>query len=155
MTLKKLWQRLTYRIWQFKQVLLPKVDVREWHEALLFAPESWRPHLKKLRLSERAHVLRLYSAIKQDDSLLPGERDYLLMLALAHDIGKGVTRHSVFFKVAKVVFPISNAAHCLAGARLLRQLKAEHDLVRMVLRHHQKHPESAILRKFQDFDDRL
>lgn len=153
--LQRIWQRVRYRCWQFRQVLLPKIDPQIWHEAMLFAPAAWRPHLKKLRLSERAHVIRLYTAIKQDSSLAEPERESLLRLALAHDIGKGVTRHSIFFKVAKVLFPISNGAHCLAGAKLLRQLKADNELVRRVLRHHRKQPSDMLLQKFQNFDDRL
>lgn len=150
-----IWDRIRYRCWQFKQVLFPKIDADLWIEAKNSLPQTWRSHFSRLRLSERAHVLRVYRAVKDATELGEHERKLLLMLALVHDIGKGVTRHSLFFKVAKVFFPVSNAAHCLAGARLLRQLGADRDLVRMVLRHHDMKTENVLLRKFQSFDDRL
>ena len=147
--------RIRYRCWQFKQVLFPKIDAELWREALNFLPESWRLYLQRLRPSERAHVLRVYSAVKSDTVLEKNERELLMLLALAHDLGKGETRHSLLSKVAKVIFPVSNAAHCIAGARILRKLKADRQLVRLVLRHHQKDPSDLLLKKFQDYDDRL
>jgi putative nucleotidyltransferase with HDIG domain len=153
--LQKFFERILYRCWQFKQVLFPIIDQHLWLEALAFIPESWRPHLKRLRRSERAHVLRVFAAIKVEPDLEEADRRKLLLLALAHDIGKGVTRHSIFFKVAKVVFPISNGAHCLAGAKLLRKLGAENWLIRMVLRHHCDAPQNHLLKRFQAVDDRL
>lgn len=155
MWLTRLVDRILYRCWQFKQVLFPIIDPELWLEALDFAPANWRPHLKRLRRSERAHVLRVFAAIKVEADLEDVDRQKLLLLALAHDIGKGVTRHSIFFKVAKVIFPISNSAHCLAGAKLLRRLKAEKWLIRMVLRHHCQSPTNPLLKRFQEVDDRL
>ncbi|GAB4284911.1 MAG: hypothetical protein Kow0029_31620 [Candidatus Rifleibacteriota bacterium] len=147
--------RIRYRCWQFKQVLFPKIDMEVWNEALNFLPQEWRKHLIKLRPSERAHVLRVYSAIKKADGISEEERSFLQKLALVHDIGKGVTRHSVFYKVAKVIFPISNAAHCIAGARLLKRLGADRTLVKMVLRHHSINNTNRLLMIFQSYDDNL
>ncbi|MFZ5951582.1 MAG: HD domain-containing protein [Candidatus Rifleibacteriota bacterium] len=155
MPLKRLLARIRYRCWQFKQVLFPKIDPALWHKALMFLPVEYRPYLEKLRPSERAHVLRVFEAIERAENLSAEERDFLQLLALTHDLGKGVTRHSLFFKIVKVLFPISNAKHCIEGARLLKRLKADRRLIRLVLRHHQNSPEDPVLRKFQSFDDRL
>ncbi|MDN5278097.1 MAG: hypothetical protein PWR01_2062 [Clostridiales bacterium] len=153
--LKNLFKRIGYRCWQFKQVLFPVIDQNLWHEAILALPSDWRPHLKKLRPSERAHVLRVYKAVKEDNSLTEKEKERLLILALVHDIGKGITRHSLWFKIAKVIFPVSNAAHCIEGALLLRRLGADRKLIRLVLRHHSTMQNDELLKKFQGFDDRL
>lgn len=153
--IEKLLGRICYRCWQFKQVLFPKIDEKILHEALEFAPPCWRPYLMRLRPSEQAHVLRVFAAVKTEPGLSDDERQVMLQLALAHDIGKGVTRHSLFFKIVKVFFPISNAAHCIAGARLLRRLRADPNLIRMVLRHHQLKVSQPLLEKFQKIDDRL
>lgn len=148
-------KRIRYRCWQFKQVLFPKIDADLWLEAKNALPKLWQKHFCRLRPSERAHVLRVYAAIKDDSSLAADEKQQLLVLALVHDIGKGVTRHSILFKVVKVIFPVSNAAHCIAGARLLKKLGAERSLIRLVLRHHSTKTENDLLRKFQGFDDSL
>lgn len=134
---------------------MPKVDKELFNEARNFLPESWREHFDLLRPSERAHVLRVYSAIKNDAAIDEADRPKLLLLALAHDIGKGITRHGILFKVAKAVFPISNKAHCIAGARLLKKLKAPKWLIKMVLRHHSDCKNDRLLCIFQRFDDRL
>lgn len=154
-TLKQLIKRIIYRCWQFKQVLFPKIDSDLWAEACEQLPAAWRPHFCRLRPSERAHVLRVYEAVKNDSQLKGPDREKLILLALVHDIGKGITRHGVFFKVAKALLPISNSAHCLAGARLLRKLGAESWLIRLVLRHHSQAVNNSLLAIFQHFDDRL
>jgi len=155
MTLKRLLGRIRYRCWQFKQVLFPRIDPALWQKALMFLPAEYRPYLEKLRPSERAHVLRVFEAVECAENISAEERQFLQLLALTHDLGKGVTRHSLFFKILKVIFPISNAKHCVEGARLLRMLKADRRLIRLVLRHHQNDTEDPVLKKFQSFDDRL
>ena len=147
--------RVIYRCWQAKQVLFPKIDASLWKEARNTLPESWRPHLDRLRPSERAHVLRVYDAIKNCNQLSDNERTELILLALVHDLGKGITRHSIVFKALKVIFPISNAAHCIEGAKLLKRLGADKKLIRMVLRHHNENTTNDLLKKFQSYDDRL
>lgn len=143
-----------YRIWQFKQTLFPKIDQELWKEARSILPETWRCHFDKLRASERAHVLRVYSMIIQNTSIEDVNREEIILFALVHDIGKGITRHSIFFKVAKVVLPISNRAHCIAGAKLLKHLGADMKLVKRVLRHHDKPPIDSLVEQFQQIDDR-
>lgn len=155
MKLSNLFKRIHYRIWQFKQVLFPKYSRKQWDDALNTMPSDCRQHLNRLRNSEKAHVMRVYNAIKEDQSISKPERIELLRLALLHDIGKGITRHSVFFKVAKVLLPIKNTSHSIAGAKLLKKLGFEKELVVMVLRHHEKNHANELLKKFQTFDDRL
>ncbi len=136
-------------------MLFPKVDPALWKEACEQLPAAWRPHFCRLRPSERAHVLRVYAAVKNDSLLKGEERRKMILLALVHDIGKGITRHGVIFKVAKVLLPIRNSAHCLAGSRLLKKLGAKSWLVRLVLRHHSQAKKNSLLDKFQRLDDRL
>jgi putative nucleotidyltransferase with HDIG domain len=155
MVLSNLFKRIVYRLWQFKQVLFPKYSQEQWFDAVNTMPVDCRQHLNRLRNSEKAHVMRVYNAIKEDQSIGEEERKELLKLALLHDIGKGVTRHTIFFKVAKVILPVKNTAHCIAGAKLLKKLGFEKHLLIMVLRHHEKNPANDLLKKFQTFDDRL
>ncbi|MGM0598301.1 MAG: HD domain-containing protein [Candidatus Rifleibacteriota bacterium] len=150
-----LFNRILYRIWQFKQVLLPKYSKKQWNDAVKTMPLDCHFHLNRLRRSEKAHVLRVYNAILEDKNISQFEKKTLLKLALLHDIGKGVTRHTIIFKVAKVLFPVKNTAHCIAGAKLLKKLGFEKKIVRMVLRHHEKNPTNDLLKRFQTFDDRL
>jgi len=82
------------------------------------------------------------------------DRVELLELALVHDIGKAVTRPTLFFKVAKVLLPLANTEHCVAGAKLLKRLKQNRQLIRRVLRHHDEGSSDRILRLFQAYDDR-
>jgi predicted HD phosphohydrolase len=136
-------------------LLFPKIDPDLWTEACERLPAAWRCHFCRLRPSERAHVLRVYAAVKNDSQLKGEERRKMILLALVHDIGKGVTRHGVVFKVAKVLLPIRNTAHCLAGAQLLKKLGAESWLQRLVLRHHSPADKNSFMARFKRFDDRL
>ncbi len=152
--LRKLLARIFYRFWQFKQVLLPKLVVREWLEAVAVLDEPLRHQLARLKKSEKAHVMRVYTDICQAHGLPEDVQKCLLELALLHDIGKTVTRPSLLFKVAKVLFPIANTGHCIEGARLLRRFHQNRQLIRRVLRHHDETTSDPILRMFQEFDDR-
>ena len=143
-----------YRVWQFKQVLLPKLQRHEWENATACLSEQVRFELGKLRKSEKAHIMRVWSDIRSDGSLNDSDRAELLELALVHDIGKAVTRPTLFFKVVKVLLPLANTEHCIAGAQLLRRLKQRRQLVRRVLRHHDDNSSDSILRLFQVYDDR-
>lgn len=145
--------RVFYRIWQFKQVLFGRVDENEWRKAMATLPAAWGAQLNQLRPCEKAHTMRVYNAIDKDDKLDVVERQQLLRLALLHDIGKGITRHGVFFKVMKVLLPISGAAHCIAGARFLKKAGADRQIISRVLRHHKGIPGDEILQKFQYYDD--
>ncbi len=152
--LRQLLSRIVYRIWQFKQVLLPELTQRQWHEAVAILDEPLRHQLDRLKKSEKAHVIRVYSDICRTRGLPDDVRKCLLELALLHDIGKTVTRPSLLFKVAKVLFPIANTGHCIEGARLLRRFNQNRQLIRRVLRHHDEISSDPILRMFQQFDDR-
>lgn len=152
--LRRLFKRVVYRIWQFKQVLFPELQRCEWENAITRLPEPIKAELGRLRKSEKAHVMRVWSDINRDCRLSESERSELLELALVHDIGKAITRPTLFFKVVKVLLPLANTRHCIAGARFLKRLKQKPQLVRRVLRHHDETSSDMILRLFQTYDDR-
>ncbi|GAB1355172.1 MAG TPA: HD domain-containing protein [Candidatus Rifleibacterium sp.] len=152
--LRRFLQRALYRVWQFKQVLFPELQRSDWENAISGLSEQVRSELGKLRKSEKAHIMRVWSDISHDGSLSETDRVELLELALVHDIGKAVTRPTLFFKVAKVLLPLANTEHCVAGAKLLKRLKQNRQLIRRVLRHHDEGSSDRILRLFQAYDDR-
>jgi len=152
--LKRMLARARYRIWQFKQVLWPKFDPDKWRQATAQIDPALTAKLDGLKKSEKAHILRVYDDISRAVDLDDEQRRSLLEMALLHDIGKAVTRPSLFFKVAKVIFAFANTGHCIAGARLLWRHRQNRQLVRRVLRHHDVNPDDKILRLFQRFDDR-
>lgn len=147
-------KKIIYRIWQFKQTLFPIINNELWNEAKSKLPAKWQPHFERLRASERAHVLRVYKEAKSVKNLTTKDFNRLIKLALVHDIGKGITRHSIWFKVAKVLLPISNRAHCIEGAKLLKRLGAEKELIIQVLRHHEKSTNDQLLILLQRIDDK-
>lgn len=134
---------------------MPRLDHEKWKTAVSSLDKSLVKQLQMLRKSEKAHIMRVYQAIEQDRELDPQTREKLLTLALLHDIGKSITRHTVFFKIAKVLFPIANTRHCIEGARFLRSAGVSSEVVKRVLRHHSLPKGDLILKKFQEFDDRL
>lgn len=152
--LRRLFQRAAYRAWQFKQVLFPELQRNDWENAISGLSDRVRVELGKLRKSEKAHIMRVWSDINRDGSLRESDRVELLELALVHDIGKAVTRPTLFFKVIKVLLPLANTEHCIAGARLLKSLKQDRQLVRRVLRHHDEAASDRIIRLFLVYDDR-
>ncbi len=152
--LRRLLNRAIYRVWQFKQVLFPELQRNDWENAVSGLAEQVRAELGKLRKSEKAHVMRVWYDIGRDSSINENDRVELLELALVHDIGKAVTRPTLFFKVVKVLLPLANTEHCIAGDRLLKRLKQKRQLVRRVLRHHDETASDRILRLFQAYDDR-
>jgi hypothetical protein len=155
MTVFRRWLgRVGYRIRQFRSLLWPQVDLELWQEALAVLPVPWRSEVDRLRASEKAHVLRLYRAIKEDPDLPAGERADLLLLALTHDLGKVIERPGLVLRIAKVLLPLPNRAHPLAGAKLLRRLGAPRALVRRVARHHEPPGDDRLLALFQAFDNR-
>ena len=79
-------KRAIYRIWQFKQTLFPVVDECLWGEALTTIPAAWRTEMQRLRASEKAHTMRVYRAIKEENFSDPQTKKELLLLALVHDI---------------------------------------------------------------------
>ena len=147
-------KRIIYRIWQFKQTIFPIVDNQLWQNITDKFPVTWQTYFKKLRPSEKAHILRVYREAKQIKCLSEQEYEELIELAITHDIGKSITRHSILFKVAKVILPISNHAHCIEGAKLLKKLGGNRKLIKRVLRHHDKNTKDKILLILQEIDDR-
>ncbi|MBU1107618.1 MAG: HDIG domain-containing protein [Candidatus Riflebacteria bacterium] len=149
-----LWlRRVAYRLWQFKQTVLPRLDQSEWREAVRGFSQQLREHLNALRKSEKAHILRVYRAICADSQFVGEQRKEVLQLALLHDIGKAIIRSSVVLKVARVFLPIGRNDHCIAGARLLHRNGFDRKLVRRVLRHHTFEHDDILLQKFQQIDD--
>lgn len=151
----RLFSRIRYRLWQLKQGLLPQLDMQQWQQALLGMPEPLHQQLQILKKSEKAHVLRVYMAIRTEPGLPESLRAELLQLALLHDIGKSIARHGLLFKALKVLFPIANTQHCVAGALFLKKNQVARVMVRRVLRHHDKNTGDKVLQLFQKFDDRL
>lgn len=146
-------RRVAYRIWQFKQTVLPKLDRVAWHEAVSDLPLPVQAHLASLKKSEKAHILRVYRAVKTSRQINDVERLELMQMALLHDIGKAIIRSSVFMKVARVFLPLGRNEHCIAGARLLHRLGFDRSLVNRVLRHHTFDHSDRLLRIFQEIDD--
>lgn len=151
--IKSFIERCRYRFWQFKQVLMPVLDVKAWQEATSELDAPLRAQLNRLRKSEKAHVMRVYRAVCADQGFDARSRADLLKLALLHDIGKSITRPSIFYKVAKVLLGLTDNSHCLAGARFLRASRQNRLLIRRVLRHHDRNSDDALLRAFQLIDD--
>ncbi len=146
-------KRVVYRVWQFKQTVLPKLDREAWRAAVSELPQPIRLHLASLKKSEKAHILRVYRAVSISHNISDEERRELLQMALLHDVGKAIIRSSVFMKVARVFLPIGRNEHCIAGARLLHRLGFERSLVRRVLRHHTVDHGDPLLQTFQQIDD--
>ena len=149
------WEQIAYRIQQFRSVCLPVIDEQLRREAVSLLPESWRTPFRQLPGSTLAHVLRLYKAIRDDPSLEAEERKSLILLALTHDLGKAITRPTLFERVVKVLLPLPNRSHVIAGAKLLKKLGAPATLVWQIRNHHDHSGNDPLLIKFQTFDDRL
>lgn len=154
MMIKNLVSRICYRVWQFKQVLLPRLDRMAWQKAISGLAPSLQRQLAILKKSEKAHVMRVYQDVYSDRALDEQTRLLLLELALLHDIGKTITRPTILFKVAKVLFSFANTEHCLEGARFLRRQGQQRPLIRRVLRHHDVSTSDQVLKLFQMYDDR-
>jgi putative nucleotidyltransferase with HDIG domain len=154
MSIKGLLARICYRVWQFKQVLLPHLDYQAWQTAVAEVPLPVRQQLEKLKKSEKAHIIRVYQDISNDKALDSQTRQILLELALLHDIGKSITRPTLLFKVAKVIFSFANNEHCIAGAKFLRRHNRNKALIKRVLRHHDIGAGDDLLLLFQKYDDR-
>jgi len=146
-------KRVAYRLWQFKQTVLPKLDRAAWHKAVCSLPQPVQAHLASLKKSEKAHILRVYRAVSVSRKINDEQRNELLQMALLHDIGKAIIRSGVFMKVARVFLPVGRNQHCIAGARLLHRLGFERSLVRRVLRHHTFNHGDPLLQVFQQIDD--
>lgn len=148
-------QRAAYWIWKFWRTLRPQIDEALYTEARSHLPEFWRPALDRMLPPDKAHVLRLYTAITSDVSLTPQDRAALIELALCHDLGKGILRPSLFERVIKVLLPLPNRSHPILGARIVKRLGGRPELVRRIARHHRDPGNDRLLALFQSFDDRV
>lgn len=148
-------QRAGYWVWKFWRTLRPQIDPALYAEARSHLPKTWRPALDRLLPPDKAHVLRLYSAITADPTLGPEDRAALIELALCHDLGKGIVRPTIFERVAKVLLPLPNRSHPILGARIVKRLGGRSSLVRRVAHHHRPAGDDRLLALFQVFDDRV
>jgi putative nucleotidyltransferase with HDIG domain len=146
-------KRVTYRLWQFKQTIMPRLDAAEWRAAVSGLEKPLQAYLDSLRKSEKAHIQRVCRAVNEERQIDERQRSELRQLALLHDIGKSIMRSSVIMKVARVFLPIGRNEHCIAGARLLKRHGFDRTLVRRVLRHHTYDHDDRLLSKFQQIDD--
>ena len=110
--------------------------------------------LEKLGKAEKAHTLRVLNLISEDNDLSSILKAELSEFALVHDIGKAITKPSLVFKVAKVIFRLSSDAHCIAGCRAVWHLTHDKKLALRILKHHVKPNKDPFLSAFQKYDDR-
>ena len=141
-----------YRFWQFKQALFSKLDYTEWNQAISVLPSNLQTILNRLKNPEKAHVLRICTAIN-NSNLKESDKTDMLQLALLHDIGKTVTKPNLLTKVLRVILLRTDTAHCIAGAKILRSEKCDKQLILRVLRHHDQTNTDPVLRFFQEFDN--
>ncbi|MFZ2956162.1 MAG: HD domain-containing protein [Candidatus Ozemobacteraceae bacterium] len=146
-------RRAAYWLWKFWRTLHPVIDENRRVETRAHLPELWRPAFDRLLPPDQAHVIRLWKAIKEASELSEPDRAELLLLAVVHDLGKGITRPTIFERVAKALLPLPNSSHPIAGARLLKKWGAPRDLIRRVRFHHEPPGNDRLLALFQSFDD--
>ena len=145
--------KILYRCWQFYKAILPRLDRKAWRNAADKADDKLKPLLEKLGKAEKAHTLRVLSLISKDNNLAEDLKAELSDFALVHDIGKAITKPSLVFKVAKVIFRLSSDAHCIAGCRAVWHLTHDKKLALRILKHHVKTNSDPFLVAFQKYDD--
>ena len=145
--------KILYRSWQFYKAVFPRLNQEKWKEAADRSDNRLRPLLEKLGKAEKAHTLRVLNLIAKDNNLTEEQRLELSDFALIHDIGKSITKPSLFFKVAKVLLRLSSDAHCVAGCRAVWHLTHDKKLALRILRHHVKPNKDPFLAVFQKYDD--
>ncbi len=129
------------------------MDRKAWKNAADKADDKLKPLLEKLGKAEKAHTLRVLELISKDNNLTEDLKKELSFFALVHDIGKAITKPSLVFKVAKVIFRLSSDAHCIAGCRAVWHLTHDKKLALRILKHHVKPNVDAFLATFQKYDD--
>lgn len=153
-TVDRWFDRVCYRTWQFRQSLLAEISVVEWKIAISELSKPLQEQLNRLRKSEKAHTIRVWSEVQKMKTLDCVTRKELMQLALLHDIGKSITKPTLFSKIVKVLFSLSDNQHCIKGALFLKRQKLDKKLVIRILRHHCKNIDDDILCLFQTIDDR-
>ena len=146
--------KILYRCWQFYKAIFPCLNIEKWKAAKELSDSRLRALLEKLGKAEKAHTLRVLEYIDKDSSLNSDLKAELSSFALVHDIGKAITKPSLFFKVAKVLFRLSSDAHCIAGSRAVWHLTHDKKLALRILRHHVKPNADPFLVIFQKYDDK-
>ena len=146
--------KILYRCWQFYKAVLPRLDRTAWKAAVGKADERLKSLLNSLGKAEKSHTLRVLKLISEDNTLKDDLKTELSDFALVHDIGKAITRPSLFFKVAKVLLRLSSDAHCVAGCRAVWHLTHNKKLALRILKHHVKPNPDSFLATFQKYDDR-
>jgi putative nucleotidyltransferase with HDIG domain len=147
--------RILYRYRQFCSTINPKVNPSLLAEARAILPPEWRKIFDRHTKPELAHILRMYNRIKTGEDIPEAEKPELLILALIHDIGKTVTRPTLFEKIVKTILPIPNRAHSAMGAKILQRLGAPRILIKRVRDHHKEGVKDPLLAFFQKLDDSL
>ena len=145
--------KIIYRCWQFYRAVCPNLDIHLWEQTKSKADSRLIPLLDKLGNAEKSHVLRILKLIEEDKSLNSELKRELSDFAIIHDIGKAITKPSLFFKVAKVILRLSSDAHCIAGCRAVWHLTHNKKLALRILKHHIKPNTDFFLRQFQQYDD--
>ena len=149
----KLIDKILYRSWQFYKAIFPNLDLNKWENYLIKADQKLVPLLNQLGNAEKAHTLRVLELIYNDETVDSKLKKDLTNFALVHDIGKAITKPSLFFKVAKVLLRLSSDAHCIAGCRAVWHLTHDKKLALRILKHHVKPNSDSFLEIFQKFDD--
>ncbi len=147
-------KRVLYRCWQFYKAVFPDFNYKRWEKVLEGADKRLIPLLNSLGKAEKSHTLRVIDLINNDDSLNSVLKKELSDFALIHDIGKAITKPSLFFKVAKVILKLSSDSHCIAGCRAVWRLTHNKELALKILKHHIKPNPNSFLDIFQRYDDR-
>ncbi len=146
-------KRFVYRCWQFVKAVNPQLDSVAWEKACNSADPRLQQLLNTLGKAEKAHTLRVLQYINNDNGISVEQKKELSEFALIHDIGKAITRPSLAFKVAKVLFKLNGNAHCIAGARAVWHLTKNKQMALRVLHHHKKAAAEAFITAFQKYDD--
>ncbi len=146
--------KILYRCWQFYKAVFPRLNVNKWKAAAERSDNRLKSLLEKLGKAEKAHTLRVLDYIDKDSNLDSSLKAELSSFALVHDIGKAITKPSLVFKVAKVLFRLSSDAHCIAGCRAVWHLTHDKKLALRILKHHVKPNPDPFLAVFQKYDDR-
>ena len=150
----KLIDKILYRSWQFYKAIFPNLNNDKWENTLNKADKELIPLLNQLGKAEKSHTLRVLALIEKDKSLDSKLKVELSDFAIVHDIGKAITKPSLFFKVAKVLLRLSSDAHCIAGCRVVWHLTHNKKLALRILRHHIKPNPDSFLEVFQKYDDK-
>ena len=152
MSISSFCKQAIYRFWQFQKAVFPELNQDAWNTAIQSCPQQLVSVLNQLGKAEKAHTLRVLKLIKDDVSLENDYKNQLLDFALLHDIGKAITKPSLIFKIAKVLFKLNGNAHCIEGAKVIWRKTRNLEMAKSVLRHHQKRY-SKFISDFQQYDD--